>query len=163
MTSSFSVRTSSCMKTVSAPLGIGAPVKILIASPAAGDMSADFPAVTRPAMRSLASDPRRKVGMPHGIAVDRGIIEWRQIDRRGDIARNHPAGGLRERDGFGFRQRLHALRDDPLEIFDRQQRPGKREAIVGQLRHQFTVAGISRRSIGNRFGEKDVGDLVRCR
>ena len=97
------------MKTVSAPFGIGAPVKILIASPAAGAMSADFPAVTRPAMRSSRLRSGRKVGMPHGIAVDRGIIERRQIDRRRDVARNHPAGGLRERNGFDLRQRLHAL------------------------------------------------------
>ena len=125
-------------------------------------MPADLPAVTRPAMRSLVSPIGCKVSMPHGIAVDRGIIEWRQIDRRGDIARNHPAGGLRERDGFDFRQRLHALRDDPLEVFHRQQRPGKCEAIVGQLRHQFTVAGLSRRSIGIASARR-ISAIFRCR
>ncbi len=43
-----SIRTSSCMNTVSAPPGIGAPVKMRTASPGAIASGAAAPACTRP-------------------------------------------------------------------------------------------------------------------
>ena len=50
-----STRTSSCMNTVSAPCGIGAPVKMRIASPAPTRASAARPAVSAVDDRKLVS------------------------------------------------------------------------------------------------------------
>ena len=47
--------------------------------------------------------------MAHGVAVNCGIVERRQIDRREHVARNHaPVRGL-ERNGFDVRNRRNAL------------------------------------------------------
>ena len=50
-----SARTSSCMNTVSAPSGIGAPVKIRIACPGATVAPAELPAWTRPTTGNVRS------------------------------------------------------------------------------------------------------------
>ena len=123
------------MKTVSAPAGIGAPVKMRTASPGAQG-------VRRGTAGGHALDHREaglvlgvEIGVAHGVAVDRGIVERRQIDRRDDVARDHaPVRGL-ERNGFDLRDRRNPLADDALDLVDRKQRAGEREAVVGELRH----------------------------
>ena len=52
-----STRTSSCMKTVSAPAGIGAPVKMRIARPGTAASSAEAPAWTQSATGKVFSAP----------------------------------------------------------------------------------------------------------
>ena len=54
-TASPSTRTSSCMNTVSAPAGMGAPVKMRIASPAPSGRAAAAPACTRSTIASRVS------------------------------------------------------------------------------------------------------------
>ena len=47
--------------------------------------------------------------MAHGIAVDGGIVERRQIDRRDDVAREHAPARRCSGDGLGLRDRRDAL------------------------------------------------------
>ena len=145
-------RTSSCMNTVSAPAGIGAPVKMRIASPApqrARGGAAGGHALDDREPRSRASTV--EIGVAHGVAVDRRIVERRQIDRCDDVARDHaPARGV-ERHGLDLGDRRDALGDDALDLIDRQQRTGEREAVVGELRHQPCSSarqhGVERRGV----------------
>ena len=123
------------MNTVSAPAGIGAPVKMRIASPATERTG-------RGASGGDAVDDREprvarggEIGMAHGIAVDRRIVERRQVDRRDDIARDHAAARGGERHALGLGHRRDALGDQPLHLGDRQQRAAERKAVVGELRH----------------------------
>ena len=56
ITTEPSTRTSSCMNTVSAPAGIGAPVKMRMAVPAPIGSAAALPAVSRPEMARRVSE-----------------------------------------------------------------------------------------------------------
>ena len=73
--------------------------------------------------------------MAHGVTIHRRIVERRQVDRRGNIVRQRATARQCERDRLDFGDRLNPFGDDAFEIGDREQRPGKRETIVGQLRH----------------------------
>src|SRR5262249_11795679 len=77
-----------------------------------------------------------EIAVPHRVAIHRRIVERRQIERCCDVGGEHPAARGAEADSLGLGHRLHALRDQPLHVGDRHQRPGEREAIVGELRHQ---------------------------
>ena len=93
-TASPAAPTSSCMNTVSRPAGIGAPVKMRTA-PRAG---------TRTLERGAGRDPpddrqhglaaRGEVGEAHRVAVDGGVVEGRQVERRGDVLGQHAPVGL---------------------------------------------------------------------
>ena len=53
------------------------------------------------------------------IAIHRGIVERRQIDRRDDIRREHPAERCAQRRRFAAGNRGNALTDQPLGLRDR--------------------------------------------
>ena len=97
------------MNTVSAPSGIGAPVKIRTAWPGLRCL----PGCAR--LHAAAHRKRllllmRQVAAMHGIAVDGGIGERRQRQGRGDIARENAPIGLGQRDAFRSPHRRHAAR-----------------------------------------------------
>ena len=83
------------MNTVSAPAGIGAPVKMRIASPASSARAAARPAVTPLDHREPRLRAGGEVGVAHRVAVDRRIVERRQIDRRDHVARDHAPAARR--------------------------------------------------------------------
>ena len=132
------------MNTVSAPAGMAAPVKIRMAWPGLSAISARAPAVSRPAIGKLAVAIGAQIGMAHGIAVDRRIIERRQIDRRLDVGGGDAAARAAQRHPLGLGHRRDALADQPLHVLERQQRTGKRETVVGQLRHQPLTSSPAR-------------------
>ncbi len=86
-------------------------------------------------MVELAVAVRLEIGVAHGVAVHRRIIERRQIDRRLDVEGQHAAARAVQRHLLGFGDRCDALADQPLHVVEPQQRTGKGETIVGQLRH----------------------------
>ena len=135
MTASPSARTSSCMNTVSAPAGIGAPVKMRMAWPAPIGFAVGAAGGQPSADREPGLGFGREIAVPHRIAIDGRIVERRQIDRRDDVAGEHAPARRRERHAFGLGHRLHALGDHPLHVGDRQQRAGEGKAVVGELRH----------------------------
>jgi hypothetical protein len=79
---------------------------------------------------------RIEIGVTHGIAVDRRIIERRQIDGRHHVARDHAPVGGGERHRLDLGDRRHALADDAFDLVHRQQRTREGEAVVRELRHQ---------------------------
>src|SRR5262249_8446870 len=81
-----------------------------------------------------------EIGVAHRIAVDRGIVERRQAERRHDIARDYAPARREERHRLDLGPRLDPLRDQALGFRDRQKRPRECEAVVSQLRHQATPA-----------------------
>ena len=83
------------MNTVSAPAGIGAPVKMRIASPGVDRQLAARAGGQPPADREPGLGIGREIAVPHRIAIDRGIVERRQIDRRD--RRRRPARGRARR------------------------------------------------------------------
>jgi hypothetical protein len=123
------------MNTVSAPSGIGAPVKMRTASPAPIGLKPALPAVSRAPIVSLGLGLGVEIAVPHRIAIDGRIVERRQIERRDDIAGEHATARRRERHAFALAHRLHALGDHPFHVGDRQQRAGEGKAVVGELRH----------------------------
>src|SRR5262249_13269526 len=76
-----------------------------------------------------------EIDVAHGVAVDRGIVERRQIDGRHHVARNHAPIRSMQGNGLNFGDRRNALADDALDLLHRQQRAREREAIVAKLRH----------------------------
>ena len=136
ITTSPSTRVSSCMNTVSAPgrhRRAGEDADRFAGTERAGGGAAGGDAVDDLEPRVAR---RRQVGMADGKAVDRGIVERRQVDRRDDILRDHAAARGGKRHGLGLGHRRDALGDQPLHLGDRQQRAAERKAIVGELRHQ---------------------------
>ena len=93
------------MKTVSAPSGIGAPVKMRTAWPGLIGARADAPACDAARHRKRLLRSLRQVAAAHGITVDGGIGEGRQRQRRRDIARQNAAVGIDERDGLDLLHR----------------------------------------------------------
>ena len=81
-----------------------------------------------------------EIGVADRVAIDRGIVERRQAERRHDIARDHAPARGEQRHRLDLGNRFHALRDQTLGFRDREKRPREREAIVGQLRHQAAPA-----------------------
>ena len=98
------------MKTVSAPSGIGAPVKMRTASPGQSARRAARPAVTRSTTASRVSRVDVEIGVPHRVAVDRRIVERRQVDRRHDILGEHAPDRGGERHGFDLGDRRRRAR-----------------------------------------------------
>src|ERR1700730_15347874 len=78
---------------------------------------------------------QRQVAACDRIAVNRGIGERRQRQRRGDVAREDAAVGGSKCNSLGLLNRLDPCRDDGDGLIDRHHRPAKGKAIVGQLRH----------------------------
>src|SRR5207302_1993798 len=95
-----------------------------------------------------------EIGVPHRVAVHRGIVEWRQVDWRDDIAREHAPTRILQSDCFGFRHRLHPLGDQPLDVLDREQRAAEREAIVDELGHQALRTRATTTSSGAAFSTR---------
>ncbi len=60
-----------------------------------------------------------EVAKAHRIAVDGGIVEERQIDRRRQRLRQEAALGFDQRNGFGFNNRWDAREEKPHRVFDR--------------------------------------------
>ncbi|MCK7468153.1 MAG: helix-turn-helix domain-containing protein [Desulfosudis oleivorans] len=90
--------TCSCITTVSAPAGSGAPVKIRIALPGASCCGA-LPQLDSPATGSSKPCAARSA-MGHGATVHGGVVERRVVDRGGERARQGAAEAVRERDVF---------------------------------------------------------------
>ena len=86
------------MNTVSAPSGIGAPVKMRIACPGLSGAMRKLPAWTRPVDWKRLLFLLRQVAARDRIAVDGGIGEGRQRQRRQNIVRQNAAIGAGERD-----------------------------------------------------------------
>ena len=104
-----------CMNTVSAPSGIGAPVKMRWPGPA-GSPGAELPpgpAHDETPALPLAADQRR-----HGIAIDGRIVERRQRQRRRK-ARRESAVGLRRAERFSTSCTALPPRHDADGIVDR--------------------------------------------
>ena len=124
------------MNTVSAPSGIGAPVKMRIASPGAtGGPSAALPACSRPATRNSRASPLGTSSPAHGIAVDGRVRERRQLQRRDEVVGQHAAVGVGERDGFHFVDGAEARDDRGDRVLDGQYLRAGREAVLRELRH----------------------------
>ena len=128
MTAPSSTRQSSCMNTVSAPPGIGAPVKMRMASPALSAWLAAWPAATRSTMASRRLALALEIVGAHRVAVDRRIIERRQIDRSDDILGKHAARGLPQRHPLASAHLRNALADQALGLGDRQEAGRKRRS-----------------------------------
>ena len=88
----------------------------------------------------------REIGMAHGIAVDRRIIEGRQIDRRHHVLGGDAAARAAQAHALGLGDRRDALADQPLHVRQRQQRAGKRKTVVGELRHTPLTSRPARRA-----------------
>ena len=73
--------------------------------------------------------------MAHGVAVDRRIVERRQIDRRLDVEGGDAGARPVQRHTLGFAHGRDALADQPFHVVEPQQRAGECETVVGQLRH----------------------------
>ncbi len=86
---------------------------------------------------------RFEIGMADGVTIDRGIIERRQIDRRLQVGGGDAAARAAQRHPFGLRDRHDPFADQPLHLGQRQQRTGKCETIVGQLRHHAHAPEIA--------------------
>ena len=86
---------------------------------------------------------RIEVSVANRVAVDGGIVERRQAERRHDIARDHAPARGEERHRLDLGYRIDALGDQALSFGDRQKRPGEGEAIISQLRHQAAPARTS--------------------
>ncbi len=164
ITASPSTRTSSCMNTVSAPAGIGAPVKMRIASPRRqaraprhGRRSrARRPrAGSRPWRRDRRGAPRSRRPRNCRTAADRSARRRRAPAR----ARARPASGTVSVSATGATR----SRDHPLDLVDRQQRAGEGEAVVGELRHHRLSACASDGRERHGVPEQNVGDRARCR
>ena len=124
------------MNTVSAPSGIGAPVKMRIASPGAtGGPAAVLPACNRPATRKGSCLAARHVLPAHGIAVDRGVRERRQLQRRDQVVGQHATIGFGERHGLHFVDGAETRNDRGDRILDGQYLRAGREAVLRELRH----------------------------
>ena len=94
----FSRRTFSTGRIASVPSGTGAPVMMRTASPffsGAGGAVAGPDEAGALGHRPLAGG---EVGQDHGVAVHRGRVEGRPGDVGSHVAREHPAGGLAQRD-----------------------------------------------------------------
>ena len=77
-----------------------------------------------------------EIGVPYRIAVDRRIVERRQVDRRHHVTCDHAPIGGGERYHLDLGHRRYALADDAFDLLHRQQRTRKGEAVVRELRHQ---------------------------
>ena len=128
---SASTRTSSCMNTVSAPSGIGAPVKIRTASPGLMDRTAEAPAGIRPVTGKCPFGIKRQIATAHGVAIDGGIGEGGQRQRGRNIARENSPIGFEQRHGLGLLHRRDPRGDDRDGLVDRHQRAAEGKAIVG--------------------------------
>ena len=81
-----SIRTSSCMNTVSAPSGIGAPVKIRTAWPGWNRAPGRRAGLDAPGHGKRLLLALRQIAAAHRIAIDGGIGERRQRQRRRNVA-----------------------------------------------------------------------------
>ena len=94
--------------------------------------------------------------MAHGVAVDGGIVEGRQVDRRRDVARR--ARGRRPRSsGTASTPATGAMRSaiSASRLVDGQQRAAEGEAVVRELRHgrpSAPVHGGAARACASRRG-----------
>ena len=164
ITASPSTRTSSCMNTVSAPAGIGAPVKMRIASPAASARAAARPAVRRPTIGKPGLALGVEIGVAHRVAVDRGIVERRQVERRDHVARQHPAARRGERHGLDLGDRRDALARSCRSISStgssgpENAKQSSVSCAISALRHAPAA-----RSSGARVPQQHVGDAARYR
>ena len=94
---------------------------------------------------------RPQIRMPHRIAIDGGIVERRQIDRGFYIVSYDATARTMQRHAFDFRNRCDPLADEPLHIVEPQQRTGKGEAVVGELRHYAPLAAALIAATGAAF------------
>src|SRR5579875_894342 len=72
----------------------------------------------------------------NGVAVDGGVVERRQIDRRTEIVDQGAPVCLGKRYTLDPRDRYDAFTDQAFHLVEPQQRTGKRKTIVGKLSHQ---------------------------
>ena len=150
------------MKTVSAPAGIAAPVKMRMASPGFSDRFRARAGHETAGHRKRGVAVRPKIRVPHGITIDGRIVERRQIDRSFHIVGNDAAARAMQRHAFDFGDRCDPLADQPLHIVEPQQRTGKSEAVVGELRHYRAPCGGGRirRADRHRALEQQIGDRL---
>jgi hypothetical protein len=97
---------------------------------------------------------RANVRVAHRIAIDRRVVERRQVDRRDHACGKHAGARILQRDRLDFGDRRHALIDQPLDVVDREQRPAEREAIVGELGHQALRTRAITASSGTAFATR---------
>ena len=131
---------SSCIITVSAPSGIGAPVKMRIASPRRN----------RPAERMAGGGAarhgqyglpiREQIGMGDRKTVDGAVGVRRHVDPGDQIARQDAPGSSGKRHGLRLDDRRDPLLDQRERGVDAEQRAAERKAIVAQLGHFVEAA-----------------------
>ena len=92
-----SLRTSSCMNTVSKPGGMGAPVKMRTAVPAGRRLDRRGAGGDPPDDRQRGLAARLQIGEAHRVSVDGGLSNGREVEGRGDILRQHAAVRVEER------------------------------------------------------------------
>ena len=119
------------MNTVSAPSGIGAPVKIRTASPGLIGCAGRGAGLNAPCHGKCAFCIERQIATGHGIAIDGRIGEGRQRQRRRNIAGQNTAVRFGERHGLDLLHRRDPRGDDRDGLVDRHQRSAKGKAIVG--------------------------------
>jgi hypothetical protein len=115
------------MKTVSAPLGINAPVKMRAALCASFNARADRQDGFAVSQFAVAN----------GVSVNGGIGERRQRNRRKKVLRENTSVGR----GNGHRlvppKGGHTRNDHGDCVFDRHQLAAERKTIVAELRHRL--------------------------
>ena len=63
-----------------------------------------------------------EIGVSHRVAIDRGIIEGRQVHGSDEIGRQDPAGRRPQGDDLGLGYGGDPLIDDAFRFVDREQR-----------------------------------------
>ena len=64
---------------------------------------------------------RVEIGMPHGVSIDRRIVERRQVHGRHEIGCEDPPGCRSQRDDLDLGNWAYPLIDDAFGFIDREQ------------------------------------------
>ena len=132
VTASPSRRASSWMTIASAPSGIGAPVKMRTASPAATTPGKPRPASAR------ADDAQRRgrarhVGRAHGVAVHGGSGEGRLRAQGGEVGGERAPVAGAERNVLGREGLAHACEHPAERFLDGKQAHASRGLVVARV------------------------------
>jgi hypothetical protein len=84
--------------------------------------------------------------MSDSVAVDRRIVEDRQIDRSDERPSENTPVGVGDRHALSFGDRRYASRHEGKRVLDPHQFSAKGECIRTQLRHRFLTIPIASRA-----------------
>jgi hypothetical protein len=84
--------------------------------------------------------------MSDSVAVDRRIVEDRQIDRSDERPSENTPVGVGDRHALSFGDRRYASRHEGERVLDPHRFSAKGECIRTQLRHRFLTIPIASRA-----------------